>query len=114
MFLPLKDLNPRRGVPVVNTLIIAFNLALFVYSLTLPHGPPEKFLMAYRTIPARFPAWLGGHVGFQLTFLPLLSSMFLHANFMHIAGNMLFLWIFGDNVEDYFGHLPYLLFYFAC
>jgi membrane associated rhomboid family serine protease len=114
MFLPLKDLNPRRGVPVINILLIAFNLAMFVYQLTLPQSVGQAFLMANATIPARFPAWLAGHVGFQVAFFPLISSMFLHAGFMHIAGNMLFLWIFGDNVEDYFGHLGYLFFYFLC
>ena len=55
-----------------------------------------------------------GHASFEVSFLPLITSMFLHANFWHIAGNMLFLWIFGDNVEDIFGHIPYLFFYMVC
>src|ERR1700719_5105254 len=66
------------------------------------------------TVPARFPAWLSGHAPFEAAFLPLVTSMFLHAGILHIAGNMLFLWIFGDNVEDFFGHIPYLFFYFVC
>jgi len=53
-------------------------------------------------------------VGFEAAFLPLITSMFLHSGFLHLAGNMLFLWIFGDNVEDVFGHLPYLFFYLVC
>ena len=60
--------------------------------------------MANATIPARFPAYLAGQIDFHGAFLPLLTSMFLHAGIAHIAGNMLFLWIFGDNIEDFFGH----------
>ena len=65
-------------------------------------------------IPARFPSFLAGHTSAATALLPLVTSMFMHSGILHIAGNMLFLWIFGDNVEDYFGHLPYLLFYFVC
>ena len=115
MFIPLKDLNPRRSYPVVNTLLILTNIAVFVYQLTLQFSAPpvayKAFLMANATIPARFPGFLGGHVAFGVAFLPLLTSMFLHSGVAHIGGNMLFLWIFGDNVEDFFGHLPYLFFY---
>ena len=70
--------------------------------------------MSNAAIPARFPAFLAGNIDFVGAFLPLLTSMFLHSGFAHIAGNMLFLWIFGDNVEDYFGHLLYLFFYLVC
>ena len=114
MFIPLKDLNPHQRIPVINIMLIALNLAVFVYELTLPQKTLSLFLATNATIPARFPAWLAGHAGFQTTFLPLVSSMFLHSGFAHILGNMLFLWIFGDNVEDYFGHFGYLLFYFVC
>src|SRR5260370_16378222 len=62
-------------------------------------------------VPARIPAFLAGNAGFEVAFLPFLTSMFLHSGLAHIGGNMLFLWIFGDNIEDFFGHLPYLLFY---
>src|SRR6266850_1493263 len=65
-------------------------------------------VLSNATIPARIPAFLDGHMGFEAAFLPLITSMFLHSGFLHLAGNMLFLWIFGDNVEDVFGHLPYL------
>jgi hypothetical protein len=74
----------------------------------------KAFVMANATIPARFPAFLAGHVSFVGAFLPLFTSMFLHSGLMHILGNMLFLWIFGDNVEDFFGHFTYLLFYLIC
>ncbi|HVS74423.1 MAG TPA: rhomboid family intramembrane serine protease [Candidatus Acidoferrales bacterium] len=64
-------------------------------------------------MPSRLPVWFSGHAG-PAALLPFLTSMFLHGGILHIAGNMLFLWIFGDNVEDFFGHLGYLLFYFVC
>jgi membrane associated rhomboid family serine protease len=114
MFIPLKDLNPRRNFPIVNTLLILANIAVFVYQLALPPNAFKAFVTANATIPARIPGWFSGHVHLEAAFLPLLTSMFLHSGFMHIAGNMLFLWIFGDNVEDFFGHLPYLLFYLVC
>ena len=73
-------------------------------------------MMANATIPSHIRGVLNGraHGSLEAAFLPIFTSMFLHSGFMHIAGNMLFLWIFGDNVEDYFGHLPYLLFYVVC
>lgn len=114
MLLPLKDLNPRRSFPVVNVALILANIAAFVFELTLPPHAYKAFLMANGMVPDRVPAWLAGHMGFETAFLPLITSMFLHSGFLHIAGNMLFLWIFGDNVEEYFGHLGYLVFYFVC
>jgi membrane associated rhomboid family serine protease len=114
MFIPLKDLNPRRSYPYVNTGLIVMNFLVFVYQLTLPPQAFKVFISANATIPARFPGWFGGHVPFEIAFLPLLTSMFLHAGIAHILGNMLFLWIFGDNVEDFYGHTVYLLFYLTC
>jgi membrane associated rhomboid family serine protease len=114
MFIPLKDLNPRRTYPVVNTLLILANVIVFLYQLTLPPHQYQAFVMANATIPSHIRVALNGHGNLEAAFLPIFTSMFLHSGFMHIAGNMLFLWIFGDNVEDYFGHLPYLLFYLVC
>ena len=114
MFIPLKDLNPRRSYPLVNTGLILANVAVFIYQLTLPRQAVQAFVMANATIPARFPAAFAGHAPFDVAFLTLLTSMFLHSGIAHILGNMLFLWIFGDNVEDFYGHFTYLLFYIAC
>jgi membrane associated rhomboid family serine protease len=114
MLIPLKDLNPRRSFPFINVLLILANVTVFVYQLTLPPAAYKTFLLANATIPARLPAFFAGHAGFSVALLPLLTSMFLHGGVMHLLGNMLFLWIFGDNVEDYFGHFGYLLFYLAC
>jgi membrane associated rhomboid family serine protease len=114
MFIPLKDLNPRRTFPIVNTALILANVAVFVYQLTLPPHAFQGFVLANATIPARFPAALSGHAPLEVAFLPLLTSMFLHGGIAHILGNMLFLWIFGDNVEDFYGHITYLFFYLVC
>ncbi len=118
MFIPLKDLNPSRTYPFVNITLILANVIVFLYEVslqvTLSPRAYEAFVMSYATVPARFPAFLAGHLGFENAFLPLLTSMFLHSGLLHIVGNMLFLWIFGDNVEDFFGHFPYLLFYIVC
>ena len=114
MFIPLKDLNPRRSYPIVNTTLILLNVLVFFYQYTLPPYAFKTFMIANATVPARFPAWLSGHAPFEAAFLPLLTSMFLHSGIAHIAGNMLFLWIFGDNVEDFYGHFTYLLFYLVC
>jgi membrane associated rhomboid family serine protease len=114
MFIPLKDLNPRQTYPVVNTLLILSNVIVFLYELTLSHRQLQAFELANATIPNHIRLALNGHGSLEAALLTILTSMFMHSGFMHIAGNMLFLWIFGDNVEDYFGHIPYLLFYFAC
>lgn len=114
MFIPLKDMNPHRTFPVVNTLLILANVAVFIYELALPHRASNAFILANATVPSHVLAFLSGHYQFQAAFLPIFTSMFLHSGWAHIAGNMLFLWIFGDNVEDYFGHFTYLFFYLAC
>jgi membrane associated rhomboid family serine protease len=114
MLIPLKDLNPRRSYPIINITLILCNVLVFLYQITLPSRALQHFVMANATIPARFLAWLGGGVPAEAAFLPILTSMFLHSGIAHILGNMLFLWIFGDNVEDYFGHIGYLFFYLVC
>jgi membrane associated rhomboid family serine protease len=114
MFIPLKDSNPSRSYPVVNITLILVNVAVFLYQFSLPAPAFKAFVLANSTVPARIPSFFAGHLGFETAFLPLFTSMFLHAGFLHIAGNMLFLWIFGDNVEDFFGHFTYLLFYLVC
>jgi membrane associated rhomboid family serine protease len=118
MFIPLKDLNPSRTYPFVNITLILANVAAFIYQLgleaTLPRPAYEALIVSYSTVPARFPAFLMGHASFEVSFMPLMTSMFLHSGFLHLAGNMLFLWIFGDNVEDFFGHITYLFFYLIC
>jgi membrane associated rhomboid family serine protease len=110
--LPLRDHNPREGAPVVTIALIAANVAFFVYELSLGVGLQE-FLMGSAFVPARL---FGGgpFPGGDLQVDNALLSMFLHGGFLHLGGNLLFLWIFGDNVEDRLGHVRFLLFYLAC
>jgi len=89
-------------------------VAVFLYQVQLPEHAAKAFLLHNATIPMRIPAFVSGYLGFKMAFYPLFTSMFLHGGLMHLLGNMLFLYVFGDNVEDYFGHLGYLLFYLFC
>jgi membrane associated rhomboid family serine protease len=111
LILPVRDHLPTRTVPFVHYMLIAANIGVFVLErLSLASGvSPDELLHAWAFIPRMLfvdPVW-----GVETVF----TSMFLHdpTNLMHIGGNMLFLWIFGDNVEDAMGHLRYLLFYVA-
>ncbi len=112
--IPLKDLNPSRTTPFVNISLIVANVLVFFYQITLPPHALKAFVFAFGTVPAKIPALLAGHGTAQIALEPLFTSMFLHGGWMHLLGNMLFLYIFGDNVEDYFGHIGYLLFYVVC
>ena len=112
--IPLKDDNPTRTFPIINYLLIAVNVLVFFYQASLPAHASKAFLMAHATVPVRIPAFLAGHLGFQLAFYPLFTSMFLHGGIVHLLGNMLFLYVFGDNIEDAFGHFGYLIFYIVC
>jgi rhomboid family protein len=105
---PLSDHLPRRTTPVINYLLIATNIFMFLWELSL--GPNiERALFGVAFIPARF--WYSPDLANIFT---VFVSMFLHGGWIHLGGNMLYLWIFGDNVEDRLGHTKYLLFYFIC
>src|SRR5512132_1523165 len=104
--LPLRDEHPRRGVPVVNIVLIIINVLMFFWEMSL--GPNlEPALSAVAFVPARF--WLAP-IGLG-NIMSIFVSMFLHGGLLHLGGNMLYLWIFGDNIEDRLGHGRYLLFY---
>ena len=109
--LPLRDHLPTRTVPFVNYLLIAANVAVYLFErFTVANGvAPDGLLRAFGLVPARI--WVDP-AGAAVT---VMTSMFMHdpTNVMHLAGNMLYLWIFGDNVEDAMGHGRYLLFYVA-
>ena len=94
-FFPLKDDNPSKTFPIVNVILIAANVIVFLISLT----DFQNFINTYGFTPANF------------SLLTLFTSMFLHGGIAHIFGNMWFLYIFGDNVEDILGHFKYLAFY---
>ena len=107
--IPLRDINPIRTTPVVNYLIIIVNVLTFMWELSF--GPNlERALFNVAFIPARF--WIPGYLLPNL--ITIFISMFLHGGLLHIASNMLYLWIFGDNIEDRLGHGRYLIFYLLC
>lgn len=104
--IPIRDEMPTRSVPVVNYLLIAANVLVFLVMLFMPESALETLVTQGAMIPVHFAD--GVDLGDILT---IFTSMFLHAGWAHIAGNMLYLWIFGDNVEDRLGHFQYLVFY---
>src|SRR5579875_3597889 len=117
MIIPISDDDSRRRrFPYVNLLIILVNIAAYIYVYYVVDPATQvRLLDNYVVIPLEI---LQGRdvppPGPHPLWITLFTAMFLHANLLHIAGNMLFLFIFGDNVEDAFGHLRYLLFYLAC
>ncbi len=109
--IPLADHNIRRTVPVVTYLIIAANFAAFVYELSLG-DTLAHFIEVYGAVPTEITSGRGIPSGApNPIYVTLLTSMFLHGGVLHIAGNMLYFWVFGDNVEDVMGHLGFLIFY---
>jgi len=112
--IPLKDLTPRRSFPIVTLLIIAANVIVFAYQESLSHHAQDVLAMTYGLVPYKISLALQGrHYTMEQALLPLITSMFLHAGFLHIIGNMWFLWVFGGNVEDRLSPFGYLLFYFV-
>ena len=98
------DDSSRRIVPLVTYALIALNVIFFIVELS----GGDAFIMKWAFVPKRFLANPAGD------FITLFSSMFMHAGWLHLGGNMLYLWIFGDNVEDRFGHLKFIIFYVIC
>ena len=97
--IPLRDIQPSRSTPIVTVGIIVVNVLVFLYQISLDRFSLNHFIVVYGVVPDR------------LHYLSLLTSMFLHGGWMHLIGNMWFLWIYGDNIEDVLGHGKYLLFY---
>jgi membrane associated rhomboid family serine protease len=99
--IPLRDVIPSRTTPYVTTSLVAINILVFLYQFSL--GPNvNEFVLTFGLVPAHF-SWIS-----------VFTSMFLHGGFLHVAGNMLYLWIFGDNVEDRMGHGRFVAFYLLC
>ncbi len=108
--IPLRDANPSRTVPFVTYLLLGANVAVFLLELGLGDALPA-FVGEYGVVPARVGAAIDPAAADPAAFLPFLTSMFLHGGWMHLIGNMIFLWVFGDNIEDRFGHGRFLFFY---
>ena len=99
---PVSDVIPSRTTPFVTIGLIALNALAFFYEWRMTDRELQRFLVHFGAVPA------------YLTATSIFTSMFLHAGWLHFGGNMLYLWIFGDNVEDRFGHLGFLAFYLIC
>jgi membrane associated rhomboid family serine protease len=100
--IPLRDVIPSRMFPLFTVTFIVLNSLAFLFEQSLSSRDLEQFVYMYGVVPAR------------LDVVTLFTSMFLHSGWMHFLGNMLFLWIFGDNVEDRLGHVRFVLFYVLC
>src|SRR3954466_15569463 len=99
--IPLRDVIPSRTTPYVTFILIALNTLVFLYQFSLGRAVDE-FILYFGLIPAAF-SWVA-----------VFTSMFVHGGLLHIGSNMLYLWIFGDNVEDRMGHGRFLVFYLLC
>jgi membrane associated rhomboid family serine protease len=113
---PLRDDNPVSITPIVTYALIAINVVVFLYELSLPPQQLESFFQTYAIVPQDLTAALqSGDTGQIIAqSLTLITSQFLHGGFLHIGGNMLFLWVFGNNIEDQLGHVRFLIFYLLC
>ena len=100
--IPLRHTQPSYSTPVITGILIVLNVALFLFEVSLDEFSRNEFIATFGIVPSRF------------QFLTLFTSMFLHGGWMHLIGNMWFLWIYGDNVEDILGKGKYILFYLAC
>jgi membrane associated rhomboid family serine protease len=111
--LPLRDTVKSRTYPYVVVTLIAVNAAAFLYQLSLDPSEMMAFLRVFGVVPARYtdPQWAAEASFPEMSYLPFLTSMFLHGGFLHVILNMWILWIFGDNVEDAMGHFKFLAFY---
>ncbi|HMD47884.1 MAG TPA: rhomboid family intramembrane serine protease [Bryobacteraceae bacterium] len=111
--LPLKDDQPSYSKPYVTWFLIGLNILVFLYQMSLGPRGDELLVRIYGEVPSHLAAFLAGSPKYSLiqVVVPFFTSMFLHAGWMHVLGNMWFLYIFGDNVEDYLGPFKYLIFY---
>ena len=117
---PIRDDQPRFSTPYVNYFIIALNVLVFVFfELPVQFQGPRHFnalIFQFGFIPEHLTGALHGTSQYPISasLLTIFTSMFLHADLFHIVGNLWFLWIFGDNIEDHLGHFTYLVFYLLC
>jgi len=110
--IPIWDANPTRRFPVVNWTLITLNIAVFLYEVSLPAPQLDQLIATWGMISSRILPALANPVQAPIAvWETLITSQFLHAGWAHILGNMLFLWVFGDNIEDVLGHFAYLVFY---
>ncbi len=111
--IPITDAISSKRMPVVNVAIIIACTLVFIYELTLSVPDLNRFFFDYSVIPATLDSWVNHPSGLR-TPSTVVTAAFLHGGWLHLGGNMIFLWVFGDNVEDALGHVLYALFYVVC
>ena len=113
--IPIRDDAPRFSTPWVNYFIVAINVLVFLFEVALDPQGRSVLIYHFGVVPAQITSLVGAqHGAIEPALLPVLTSMFLHGSWMHLIGNMWFLWIFGDNIEDHLGHLRYFILYLVC
>ncbi len=112
--IPIRDDAPRFGTPFINYFLMAMNIVVFLYEVALPPRAREILVFQFGVVPIKITALAAGQhaINPEAALVPILTSMFLHASWLHLISNMWVLFIFGDNIEDYLGHFKYLVFYF--
>ncbi|WOD39328.1 rhomboid family intramembrane serine protease [Nodosilinea sp. E11] len=112
---PLRDDNPVSITPGVTYGLIGLNIAVFVFQLSLSREGLDRFFDTWALVPAQLTeSFQGAMQAPAYEWFTLISSQFLHGGFFHIGGNLLYLWVFGNNIEDRLGHLRFLIFYLGC
>jgi len=122
--IPIRDENPTETFPFVTIALIAINVAVFLWEISLPKPVLNAVIYTYGAIPLKITSFGKAPVIYSIhgmviksdvpVWITLFTCMFLHGGFFHLAGNMLYLWIFGNNVEDRLGHFRFLIFYLLC
>src|SRR2546421_566651 len=111
--IPIRDDQPRVTTPIVTYFLLALNVVVYVFELSLNDRAKTLLMYQFGVVPQFVERALHGLMPIEVAIVPMFTSMFLHASLWHIIGNMWALWIFGDNIEDYLGHSKYLLLYLA-
>jgi membrane associated rhomboid family serine protease len=112
---PLRDDNPTTTTPVVIYGLIGLNIAVFVFQLNLSREGLDSFFDAWALVPVQLTeSFQGALEAPAYEWITLVSSQFLHGGFFHVGGNLLYLWVFGNNIEDQLGHVKFLIFYLGC
>lgn len=113
---PIKDENPVKIIPYVTYALIIINISVFIYQLTLSQYQLQEFFQNYAVIPRQLTTTFDSELTYDSIpeLATLITCQFLHGGFLHVGFNMLYLWIFGNNIEEELGHIKFLLFYLTC